>query len=224
MIRAAGLAAVLLAMPAAAQEALYGAQPPAGSAYVRFANATSAPVDVSAAPLANRTLGTADGERVSPYAVVEKVAGRPLGVTLMGGGSKLTTSLTLPPDAFATVILRRGADGALSATVAPEGTEFNQARARLSFYNATPGCAAGNLAIVPAGTAVFPDVAAGTSKSRNVNPVTAQIRASCAGGAAPDLSLTGMEVGGSYSVWLMQPSGQPIAFITRDTTLPYKKQ
>ena len=91
------------------------------------------------------------------------------------------------------------------------------------FYNATATCAAGSLSLVPAGTAVFADVAPGSNKNRSVNPVTATIRAACTGSAAPDLALSGMEVGGSYSVWLMQPAATPLAFISRDTTLPYKK-
>ena len=34
--------------------------------------------------------------------------------------------------------------------------------------------------------------------------------------------LENMEVGGSYSVWLMLPGGHLTTFITRDRTLPYK--
>lgn len=222
MMRVA-IAAFLLAGPAAAQEALYGAQPPAGSAYVRFANATAAQVDVAAAGLPEQTLAVADGKRVTPYIVVEKVAGRPLAVTVRSGGRSVTSAINLAPDGFATVLLRASPDGTMTATAVPDGAEFNQARARLSFYNATPSCTGASLSLVPAGTAVFADVPAGANKSRNVNPVTASIRAACATGAAPDLALAGMEVGGSYSVWLIQPGEQSLAFITRDTTLPYKR-
>ena len=212
----------LLSVPAAAQEALYGAQPPAGSAYVRFVNATAAPVVVASPVLPDQTLDTA-AHRVTPYSVVEKVAGHPLSLAVRSGGKSVSASLPLTPDGFATVLLRPSADGGVSATVAPDGAEFNQARARLSFYNATSSCAAGTLSVVPAGTAVFADVAPGANKNRSVNPVTATIRAACTGAAAPDLALGGMEIGGSYSVWLMQPSGTPLAFISRDTTLPYKR-
>ena len=222
MIRLA-VACVLLASPAVAQEALYGAQPPAGSAYVRFANATQATVEVSSVALPTQSLSTAEAGRVTPYAVVEKVAGRKVAITMRSGSRSVTTDLTLAPDGFATVLVRPTADGSIAATVAADGAEFNQARARLSFYNATSACGGGSLSLVPAGTAVFADAAPGSSKSRNVNPVTASIRAACASGAAPDLALSGMEVGKSYSVWLMQPAGPPIAFVSRDTTLPYKK-
>ena len=216
-------ATFLLATPAAAQEALYGAQPPAGSAYVRFANGTAGAVQVSSPVLPDQTLSTADAGRVTPYAVVEKAAGRKLAITLRSGAHTASTDITLAPDGFATILVRATPDGGVAATMAPDGAEFNQARARLSFYNATPSCDAASLNIAPAGAAVFADVAPGSGKSRNVNPVTATIRAACRTGAAPDLGLSGMETGGSYSVWLMQPSGPPVAFISRDTTLPYKR-
>ena len=216
------LATSLLSLPAVAQEALYGAQPPAGSAYVRFANATAAPVVVASPVLPDQTLDTA-AHRVTPYSVVEKVAGHSLEITARSGGKSVTASLTLAPDSFVTILLRPAPDGSVSATAAPDGAEFNQARARISFYNATTNCAAGSLSLVPAGTVVFADVPPGANKNRSVNPVTATIRAACTGSAAPDLALSGMDVGGSYSVWLMQPATTPLAFISRDTTLPYKK-
>ncbi len=59
-------------------------------------------------------------------------------------------------------------------------------------------------------------------RTRSVNPVKATIRAACTGRTADDVMLDHMDVGGSYSVWLMLPGGHPETFITRDTTLPYK--
>ena len=127
----------------------------------------------------------------------------------------------MAPDSFNTVLVEESA-GKLSTVLVKDGAEFNQARARLSFYNATPGCAAAALALAPAGTAVFADVAAGAVKTRSVNPVKAMVRATCTGSAAEDVMLDNMEAGGSYSVWLMAPGGKATTFITRDTTLPYK--
>ncbi len=222
MIWRAVVAALLSALPATAQEALYGVQPPAGSAYVRFANATAAPVQLSSPALPDQALGTADAARVTPYVVVEQVATHTLPVTLHSAGHTVSAELSLRPDAFATVLLRPAADGGVTATVVSDGAEFNQARARVSFYNATASCEGATLALVPAGTAVFTAVAPGAGRSRSVNPVTAQIRATCGGGAAPDLQLTGMEVGGSYSIWLMQAAATQ-AFVSRDTTAAYKR-
>ena len=215
------LCVLLGVAPALAQEALYGAQPPPGSAFVRFVNATDAAIDLRPSFLAASSLGTAGPARVSAYAVVERVAGRSLPLEMRSAGHAGQATLTVPPDSFNTVLVRDDA-GKLSAAVVKDGAEFNQARARLSFYNATPACPAAGLALVPAGTAVFADVAAGGGRTRSVNPVKAMVHASCTGRAADDIMLDNMEVGGSYSVWLMLPGGRPATFITRDTTLPYK--
>ena len=213
----------MLSVPAMGQEALYGAQPPPGSAFIRFANATAAPVDVRPSFMDGATLGTTGPARISAYGVVATVANRSLPLTVSAGGHTVQASLKLTPDSFNTVLVREGAPGQLSATVVTDGAEFNQARARLSFYNATQNCPAGALALVPAGTAVFSDVAPGAVKTRSVNPVKAMISARCTGQAAEDVMLDNMEIGGSYSIWLMLPGGKPATFITRDTTLPFKK-
>ncbi len=215
------VAMVLAAMPAVAQEALYGAQPPPGSAFVRFVNATGSVVTVHPSFLTAASLGTDGPARVGPYAVVEHVAGKALPLEVQSEGQSARATLTVAPDSFNTVLVREEV-GKLSAAVVKDGAEFNQARARLSFYNATPSCAAAGLALAPAGTAVFSDVAPGQVRTRSVNPVKAAVRASCTGQTAADVMLDNMEVGGSYSVWLMLPGGHAATFITRDTTLPYK--
>ena len=212
---------LLAAGSAAGQEALYGAQPPPGSAFVRFVNATAAPVDVRPSFAASHNLEIAGPARVTPYAVVEKVAGRSLPVDAQSAGGTAHATLTVAPDSFNTVLVR-DEGGKLSLTVVKDGAEFNQARARLSFYNATVACPAAVLALAPAGTAVFSDVDPGAVRTRSVNPVKAMVRASCKGQAAEDVMLENMEVGSSYSVWLMTPGGKATTFITRDTTLPYK--
>ena len=216
------ISVLLTAAPALAQEALYGAQPPPGSAFVRFANATGTTVELRPSFLAPSTLGTAGPSRVGAYAVVEHVAGKTLPLEVQSAGQSARTTLTVAPDSFNTVLVEADAAGKLSAAVVKDGAEFNQARARLSFYNATPACASASLALAPAGTSVFSDVPPGAVRTRSVNPVKALVRAACAGQTAPDVMLENMEVGGSYSVWLMLPSGHPATFITRDTTLPYK--
>ena len=217
------VALTMLSIPASGQEALYGAQPPPGSAFIRFVNATGAPVEVRPSFLDGTTLGTAGPSRVSAYGVVAKVANLALPLSVSAEGHTVQASLKVAPDSFNTVLVREGSAGQLSATVVTDAAEFNQARARLSFYNATQDCAAAAVALAPAGTAVFSDVTPGAVKTRSVNPVKAMISARCTGQAAEDVMLDNMEVGGSYSIWLMLPAGKPVTFITRDTTLPFKK-
>ena len=220
------LAALLvLAMPAAAQEALYGAQPPPGAAFVRFVNAAGGEVAVNPDFLPPLRLGVTVAERVGAYAVVDQVAKRSLDLSVQRGAHTAHATLSVAPGGYVTVLVMPVPGGAVAAVPVVDSASYNQARARLAFYNAAAGCSGGGLALAPSGPAVFADVAPGTAKSRSVSPVKASLRASCAGSAAAGseigLELNGMEAGGSYSVWLMRPDGAPIAFVTRDKTLPY---
>jgi hypothetical protein len=213
----------LAALPAAAQQVLYEPLPPPGSAYVRFVNAMAEPVAVKPQFLPAATLGTAPAERVGAYTVVERVAGRDLVLEATAGSRTGRATLRTEPRGFLTVVLRPDAAGGIAVTPVVDQSEFNQLRARLSFYNATPGCAGASLALVPDGPTVFGDVPAGGVKQRSVNPVQARLRATCPGTTAPDFALEGLEAGGMYSIWLMAPGASPIAFVTRDTTRPWRQ-
>jgi hypothetical protein len=208
--------------PVAAQVALYGAQPPKGAAFVRVVNATAAALTVHSDFLPDLHIGAVEAQRIGPYTVVDRVAGRALGLDAEAANDRAHLALRVDPGSYTTVIAKAAARGGLALVPVNDPTDFNQMRARLSFYNATPDCAAGRLALQPGDTPIFGDVAPGTSKARTVNPVQAQVRASCTGGATADFALSGMEAGNSYSIWLMQPDGRALAFVSRDTTLPYK--
>ncbi len=220
--RAAGACAVALTLslavgPVAAQQVLYDPVPPRGSAYVRFVNTTAAELALAPQFLPPRTLSADAAGRVSPYAAVERVAGRQLVLEARQGGTTSRLTFQAVPDGFLTVLLRAGPAGVVAVPV-PDQPEFNQLRARLSFYNTTAACADGALTIDPGGQAVFAEVAPSTVKTRSVNPVVAQLRATCAGQSAPPFALEGLEPGGMYSIWLMNPGGAPVAFVSRDTT------
>jgi hypothetical protein len=217
--------AALVAMggrPAVAQNQVYDPLPPPGSAYVRFVNALAADLAITPDFLPAQHLGTAGGQRVTSYAVVERVAGRALALDAVAGGRSGHTALQAEAGSFVTVILEQGPANTIKVVPVVDRTDFNQSRARLSFYNATPDCADASLALDPGGPAVFQAVAPGTAKARTVNPVTAQVRAACTGQSAAPFALTGLEAGGMYSVWLMLADGQPTAFVNRDTTAPWR--
>ena len=215
---------LLAGAPAAAQNQVYDPLPPPGSAYVRFVNAVDAELALRPDFLPSRKLGTAPAQRVSAYFVVEKVTGRTLGLDAEAGQHRGHATFHAEPGSFVTVIVQQpdgpgpGAVSALGAVTVVERTDFNQSRARLAFYNATPACADASLVLDPDGPAVFQGVAPGSARVRTVNPVTAQVRAACNGTAAPVFSLEGLEAGGMYSVWLMLPGGKPVAFLGRDIT------
>ena len=204
-----------------AQNQVYDPLPPPGSAYVRFVNATGAELAVKADFVAPQTLGTDPAHRVTMFLVAEKVTGRALGVDVSGGSLSGHAVLHAEPGSFNTVLVEQSGSG-LSVVPIVDRTDFNQSRARLSFYNATPSCGGASLTIDPSGPAVFTDVASGTTKARSVNPVTASVRAACGGQSASPFPLDGMEAGGMYSVWLMQTGPGLMTFLSRDTTAKWK--
>jgi len=218
----AAMAALCAARPAAAQNQVYDPLPPAGSAYVRFVNATGAELALSPDFLGAQKLGTDGAKRVSAYMVVEKIAGRALTLDAQAGSQKAHAVLKAEPGSYLTVIVREDKSGAIGIAPVVDQADFNQSRVRLSFYNATADCADGALTLEPNGAAVFKDVAPESGKSRTVNPVTAQVKAACASLAAEPVALEGLEAGAMYSVWLMAPGGKPVAFRSTDTTARYK--
>ncbi len=217
---AAAMCLGLLVGAAQAQEALYGPQPPKGSAYVRIVNALGEKVDVKPDFRAPLSLGASGVARVSAYDVVEKVAGKPLKLSFSAGGKTISGTAQADPDGFLTILLLPDAAGAKVVGVA-DVAEFNQTRTRLTFYNATPDCAGAQLALDPGGQAVFKDVDAGASKTRAVNSVTANVRATCADKSAEPVALSGLEAGGMTSVFLVIDGGKPSAFVVKDVATPY---
>ncbi len=205
-----------------AQEALYGKQPPHGSAFVRFANTTPGAAMVSTDFQADLHLGLAPGERVSPYAVVEKAADRSLTITVKEGGHEGRLTYKAPADGYVTIVVEQDSGGNVVFVPIVDQADFNQTRARLAFYNAASGCASATLALDPSGPAVFQNVASGTTKSRTVNPVQATVRAACADSPGPTLALGGMELGASYSIWLIRPGADAMLFLTPDVSARYK--
>ncbi len=216
--------AVAVASPAWAQDQgqVYDPLPPPGSAYVRFVNATGDEVTVRPDFLAPQHMGTAESGRITVYGVAEHVAGRALGVEVQAGGRTGRATLHAEPGSFLTVLVEPGTGQSLDLVPVVDQTDFNQSRARLAFYNAMPGCASARIVLAAGDVAVFQDVAPGTAKARSVNPVSAPVKAVCAGEPAATLTLSGMEAGGMYSIWLMQPGGTATAFLARDATAKWK--
>lgn len=210
----AALAFVAGATPAAAQPQLYGPQPPAGSAFLRLVNATDGPVSARLDGVAI-ALPAGGPARVGTYRVLPRAAGRAVPLELRGAdGTTARTTLRAEPGAYVTVLLH-GNVGTLTAVPAVDMASFDQSRALLAFYNTLPDCPAATLAL-DGGAAVFPDVPAGESRRRTVNPVTASLRAVCGDRATPAFPLGGVEAGGRFSAWLLPGEAGPQAFVTRD--------
>jgi hypothetical protein len=223
-LRATLIATALISSAGAlhAQEALYGKQPPRGSAFVRLVNATPAAATVTTDFEAEAHLGAGSTDRVTPYEVVEKAADRSLTFTAKAGGHEGHFTYKAAADGYVTIVMQQTSAGAITFVPIVDQAEFNQTRARLAFYNAAPACASATLGLDPSGPAVFQDVATGTTKSRTVNPVQATVRATCTAQPGPTVALGGMDLGASYSVWLMQPDGKSVLFMTPDVLAKYK--
>ena len=216
------VAVATMAAGARGQEALYGKQPPRGSAFVRFVNATPGAAVVTTDFQDELHLGAGTADRVGAYTVVERAAARSLTITVKEGGHEGRFTYKAAADGYATILLQQTANGAVAFVPITDQAEFNQTRARLAFYNAAPTCASAGVGLDPSGPAVFQDVATGTTKSRTVNPVQATVRATCAGQPGPTVALSGMDLGASYSIWLMQPEGKAVLFMAPDVSAKYK--
>jgi hypothetical protein len=201
------IAAGLAAMPAQGQEALYGKQPPPGAAFVRFISTLPAAITIDTGR-GRLTLGAAP----TPYEVVER--GRRLAIATPSFHAVLDPA----PGSHTTLVFRAGEAGGIAMAQVADDTAFNQARARLAFYNLAPGCPEATLALLPGGQAIFAQVGPGQTRSRSVSPAEATVQALCGPAPGPTLALSGMEAGRSYSVWL---TGAGLS-LTADAVAPYR--
>jgi len=204
---------------AQAQPMLYEQRLPEGFAFLRLANALPGAVTVKPDFGPAVSLGAEGATRISAYLIGEGVADRPVTLGVTEGNTTTELVVRVTAGGSNTVLLQRQG-AAPVATVVRDSTEYNQTRARLTFYNAIPGCADGVLAVEPSGPTVFSAVPADAMRSRSINPVRAKVRAGCAGRSSPSLDLGQLEAGGQYSVWLMAPAGEPVSFLARDTIAP----
>ncbi|MBU8536534.1 ABC transporter permease [Falsiroseomonas tokyonensis] len=214
------LAALALTSPARAQAPmLYELRLPDGFALIRYANGLEAATSLRSEFDLPRELGTEDAARVSRYFVVENAAGRELELRIASGGATASASFRVNPNTFNTVLLLREG-GRIVARHIEDSTEYNRLRARLTFYNAAPGCAAATLALDPSGRPVIPDLAFPGMQARTITPAAAKLRVQCGADRVGPLDLGRLEAGQLASLWLMAPGGRPVFFTSRDLIAP----
>jgi hypothetical protein len=214
------LAALLLGTaPGLAQPRLYEQRLPDGYALLRYANGLAEATQLRSEFDLPRALGTEGAARVTPYHVIENVEGKTLEMQLVSGGTTQRIGFTIQPNTFNTLLLLREGEQVV-ARVIQDTTDFNQLRARLTFYNATTACGATTLALEPGGQAVLADVAGPGMRARTVAPAAARVRASCAGARVGPLDLGRLEAGQLVSVWMMAPAGTALLFRSTDTIAP----
>ncbi|GAA4329422.1 alginate O-acetyltransferase AlgF [Pigmentiphaga soli] len=214
-IQFAGLLAAL-ALPAAAPGAdipLYPSGPAQDSAFVRFVNAGSGPLQVQAAGGAALTLpADAPASRFLPVA-----AGRPISGTLALGGRHTPVSVTVRPGEFATVLALPAAGANATAVIKESPDDFNAMRASLALYNADPGCAPAGLRSAGRSVEIFAGVAAGQARRRPINPVALTVEITCGGKAqGTQLELGALAAGQRYSVFAVPGPGGTRALFAVD--------
>jgi hypothetical protein len=218
----APLVALALGLPVAVQAQaplLYEQRLPDGWALLRYVNTLEAPAAFRSDFDLPRNLGTDGAARVTPFHVIENVEGKTLEAAVAVGAETMRIRFQLTPNAFSTLLLLREGD-ALVARVIRDATEYNQIRARLTFYNATLTCGPATLKLDPGGQTVLANVENAGMRARTVAPAAARVRTSCAGGRVGPLDLGRLEAGQLHSVWLIAPGGTPQIFRSTDTIAP----
>ena len=205
-------AALLTSLHAqAADFALYPTGPAQDSAFIRFINATAAPLEVSAAqgqPL--RLDASAPASLFFPVQAGNSIKG-----TLVSGQQKRAVDVSIEPGEFATVI---ALPDATQVTVREQPDDFNGLKASLAFYSVDASCADASLR--PAGRTadLFKAVPTGTLQRRSINPVSLSVQLVCGGahvGAPMDLGE--LKAGERYSVLLVPSAAGPHLLSATDT-------
>ncbi|TDP44904.1 alginate O-acetyltransferase AlgF [Zavarzinia compransoris] len=162
--------AAALPATAAAEAMLYETGPGVPSGYVRFLNASAAPVAIRAGGAAIE-LGAGSFSR---YQAIPSGAEQRAKAGV--GGTAQEVRVTAATDEFVTVAIVAGAAPLLIRDL-PQ--DFNALKADIAFLNADPACADAAMRAGARKTVVFERIAPGAMARRLVNPVEAVIEAAC---------------------------------------------
>lgn len=175
---------------------LYAKRPPSGSAFVRVARESPMQPD-ALVEMNGASLPIEKTEVASRYRVVR--AGTP--IILVIKDAAVSESVTPQPDRFYTIALAR--DG--SSHVIDEGQgRATDLKAELRFFNLMGACKA-SLKIA-GGPTVFDEIEPRNLKSRAINPVEAELEASCGENHA-SFKLPPLRSGDHYSLFYADVGG-----------------
>ncbi|MFS2160415.1 cell division protein FtsQ [Pseudomonas sp. Pseusp122] len=209
------VAALLLSSNAlAADIPLYPTGPAEDSAFIRFINGSSEPVQVIAQE-GQPPLKLDTQKPASQFFAVQ--ASNDIKGSLVSGAQHVPLLLKVEPGEFASVVaLSDGKGGVKTVTVHDIPDDFNGLKASLGFFNLDVTCA--DAVLRPAGrnADLFKGVAEGGLQRRSINPVQLSVQLVCGGanvGAALDLGE--LKAGERYSVLLLpSASGPRLLFAT----------
>ncbi|WP_053160652.1 alginate O-acetyltransferase AlgF [Pseudomonas sp. P1.8] len=216
------LSAALIALPvlvistlASAEVALYPTGPSEDAAFIRFVNASTAPLDVIA-QAGQPPMRLEAAQPVSLFFPVQ--ASSPVKGTLVSGAQKLAMDLKIEPGEFATVVAIPDGNGIRQVAVREQPDDFNGLKASLAFFNVDAGCPDASLR--PAGRTadLFKAVPVGSLQRRSINPVTLSVQLVCANANVGNpLDLGELKAGERYSVLLVPSSTGPRLLNATDT-------
>ena len=210
-IAAMGVSTTLMA----AEFALYPTGPSADSAFIRFVNASPAPLEVVAQP-GQAPLRLEAAQPVSLLFPVD--SSKPIKGTLVSGGQKLSIDLKIEPSEFVTVFAVPDGAGIQQAVVREPENDFNALKASLAFFNVDASCTDAGLLLKGRRVDEFTSVPVNTAKRLMINPVQLSVQLVCANtnaGAALDLGQ--LKAGERYSVMLVPSASGPRLLHATDT-------
>lgn len=198
-----------------AAPALYATGPAEDSAFIRFVNASPAPLEVVAqhgqAPLRL--------EAAQPVSLLFPVDfSKPIKGALVSGEHKLPIDLKIKPSEFVTVFAVPDGAGIQQAVVREPENEFNALKASLAFFNVDASCADAGLLVKGRRVDKFASVPVNTAERLMINPVQLSVQLVCANanvGAALDLGQ--LKAGERYSVMLVPSASGPRLLHATDT-------
>ncbi len=204
LLALAGLSALAAAHAEGTLAQLYAARPPAGSSFVRIVHPDAGALRVKIADGPEQTLS--GGKPASSYAIVK--GDTPFSILLDG---KNAGPMKVAPGSFTTLVPRQGKNAAARfIAIDDSGGSQDALKAELRFYNLSADCAEAALQVAPTGPVLFKDVAPGTAAQRAINPVSAQLGASCGSATSAPLALPQLQPGDHYSLFMTGKAGMPV--------------
>jgi hypothetical protein len=211
----AALPVLSISALASAEVALYPTGPAEDSAFIRFVNAGTGPLDVIA-QAGQPPLRLEVSAPVSLFFPVQ--AGSPIKGSLVSGAQKLAMDLNVEPGEFATVVVVPDGTGIKHVAVREQPDDFNGLKASLAFFNVDAACADASLR--PAGRTadLFKAVPVNSLQRRSINPVSLSVQLVCANAnVGSPLDLGELKAGERYSVLLVPSANGPRLLNATDT-------
>ncbi|MBJ2258535.1 alginate O-acetyltransferase AlgF [Pseudomonas psychrophila] len=207
--------ALSLSALASAQVALYPSGPDQDAAFIRFVNATTAPLDV---------LGQAGQpplrlEVAQPASLLFAVdSTSPVKGSLVSGAHTLALDLKVEPGEFTTIVVVSQEAGIEQVAVRETPDDFNGLKASLAFVNVDKSCSDASLRPAGRSADLFKAVPVASLQRRSINPVNLSVQLVCANanvGAPLDLGM--LKAGERYSVLLVPSATGPRLLSATDT-------